>query len=320
MTTTSIPRKETSARKIAANRANGRKSKGPVTKAGKEKTRKNALKHGLFSKALPEEEHPFLVDREEYHLLIEQYTEDFDPRTQFETTLVECLAFEMMRLRHIHQLEVLIWEEYRPPEREEERIHYEIKHIEKRGTAESLQREIDLLEAFNTALQDGVKPAFPKADRELLASMIAESHACSVETFGDAGDLVARTEEEAADLAAHIAAMRAREASVGGTGNRDAVREKVGAIVSGRVRIAAAKAGEWEPLLMGMIRVRKQNKQRLTEKQDQWTALKQQNFHRHLEHFSRMELMNKYEVMVRRNIDRTFNQLRTMRSEYEDGG
>jgi len=82
MTTTSTPRKESSARKVAANRANGRKSKGPVTKAGKEKTRKNALKHGLFTKALPEEEHPFLVDREEYHRLI-------DPRTQFETTLVE---------------------------------------------------------------------------------------------------------------------------------------------------------------------------------------------------------------------------------------
>ena len=33
--------------KIAANRANGRKSRGPRTRAGKSKTRRNALRHGL---------------------------------------------------------------------------------------------------------------------------------------------------------------------------------------------------------------------------------------------------------------------------------
>ena len=37
----------TSAAKIAANRANGRKSRGPRTAAGKSRTRLNALRHGL---------------------------------------------------------------------------------------------------------------------------------------------------------------------------------------------------------------------------------------------------------------------------------
>ena len=40
----------TSEAKIAACRANGRRSKGPVTKEGREKSAMNALKFGLRSK------------------------------------------------------------------------------------------------------------------------------------------------------------------------------------------------------------------------------------------------------------------------------
>jgi hypothetical protein len=40
----------TSERKVAANRTNGRKSRGPSTAAGKAKASRNATRHGLSAK------------------------------------------------------------------------------------------------------------------------------------------------------------------------------------------------------------------------------------------------------------------------------
>jgi len=41
-----------SERKLAANRANSRKSSGPISQAGKDRVKRNAVKHGLQAKAL----------------------------------------------------------------------------------------------------------------------------------------------------------------------------------------------------------------------------------------------------------------------------
>src|SRR5260370_36304188 len=43
----------TSAKKIAANRENARKSTGPCTERGKSQVRRNALRHGLAQMTLP---------------------------------------------------------------------------------------------------------------------------------------------------------------------------------------------------------------------------------------------------------------------------
>lgn len=81
-------------------RQNGSKSLGPVTESGKRMIRTNSLKHGLFSKALPQKD-TLLTTRHEFDQLVAGLMEDYSPRTQTELMLVESLAVNYLRLRYI---------------------------------------------------------------------------------------------------------------------------------------------------------------------------------------------------------------------------
>ena len=95
---TSAPavRKPLSAAKLAANRRNGRKSKGPKTEEGKSRARWNAVKHGVLSRRL-------LVlnddDRQTYALLLENLERDLNPRNAPEQIVVEQIAMCYWRLQ-----------------------------------------------------------------------------------------------------------------------------------------------------------------------------------------------------------------------------
>jgi len=76
-TTEPAVRKPISPAKLAANRRNGQKSKGPKTEEGKSRSRWNALKHGVLSQRL-------VVlndnDGQTYTLLLENLRRDLNPR------------------------------------------------------------------------------------------------------------------------------------------------------------------------------------------------------------------------------------------------
>ena len=85
-----------SKRKLAANRANGRKSHGPVTPEGKAKVSQNALKHGLCGK--------FRVldgeDQDAFDYLFQQFAKDEQPVGSLETELVRRMAeYSWLRYR-----------------------------------------------------------------------------------------------------------------------------------------------------------------------------------------------------------------------------
>lgn len=88
-------RKPISAAKLAANRRNGRKSKGPKTEEGKSRSRWNAVKHGVLSRRL-------LVlkddDTQTYTLLLENLRRDLNPGNALEEILVEKIAMAYWRL------------------------------------------------------------------------------------------------------------------------------------------------------------------------------------------------------------------------------
>lgn len=88
-------RKPISPAKLAANRRNGQKSKGPKTEEGKSRSRWNAVKHGVLSQRL-------VVlndnDGQTYTLLLENLRHDLNPGNALEEILVEKIAMAYWRL------------------------------------------------------------------------------------------------------------------------------------------------------------------------------------------------------------------------------
>src|ERR1700686_102985 len=94
-TTAPAVRKPISPAKLAANRRNGQKSKGPKTEEGKSRSRWNALKHGVLSQRL-------VVlndnDGQTYTLLLENLRRALNPGNALEEILIEKIAMAYWRL------------------------------------------------------------------------------------------------------------------------------------------------------------------------------------------------------------------------------
>ncbi len=90
-----------SERSILASRANGAKSRGPVTAAGKLKSSRNAIRHGMLSQVL-------LIEgesSENFMALFNELVDEFQPGTQVEATLVENMAISRWRQTRLLTLE-----------------------------------------------------------------------------------------------------------------------------------------------------------------------------------------------------------------------
>jgi hypothetical protein len=79
----------------AAARANGAKSRGPVTAEGKQRSSRNAVKHGLLARILTLTE----ADARLYESLQQNYIERFQPRDQPEYDLIEELVYAKWQIR-----------------------------------------------------------------------------------------------------------------------------------------------------------------------------------------------------------------------------
>ena len=111
----------TSLRQIEANRRNAFKSTGPTTDAGKERSRRNAVRHGLTAETVI----TTLEDEEDYKAFEVSVTCDFDAPTAVERELVLRLASLLWRLRRATAIDTgllqlqseIIAELGRPPKR-----------------------------------------------------------------------------------------------------------------------------------------------------------------------------------------------------------
>src|SRR6516165_3950418 len=88
-------------RQIEANRRNARLSTGPVTEEGKEKSRQNALRHGLTAETVIDA----LEDAEDYAAFEMAVTADYDAQSAVERELVLRLASLLWRLRRATTIE-----------------------------------------------------------------------------------------------------------------------------------------------------------------------------------------------------------------------
>src|SRR5689334_14492242 len=93
--------RKSGARRIAASRANGAKSRGPVTAEGKERSRRNALKHGFASAAV-------VLTSEDWDSYLETrecYIRRFQPADEIELDLVEQMVAARWRQQRIWSIE-----------------------------------------------------------------------------------------------------------------------------------------------------------------------------------------------------------------------
>ena len=97
-------------RQIEANRRNALKSTGPVTPEGKERSRRNAFRHGLTSETVIAS----LEDAEDYQAFEAAVTADYEAETAVERELVLRLTSVLWRLRRANGIETAIFESNTP--------------------------------------------------------------------------------------------------------------------------------------------------------------------------------------------------------------
>jgi len=95
-----------SPKQIAANRRNALKSTGPVTPEGKERSRGNAVRHGLAAETVI----AALEDAEDYQAFEAAVIADYDAETAVERELVLRLASVLWRLRRATGIETALFE------------------------------------------------------------------------------------------------------------------------------------------------------------------------------------------------------------------
>src|SRR6202162_4228042 len=93
-------------RQIEANRRNARKSTGPITEEGKQRSRCNAIRHGLTAETVI----GALEDAEDYRAFEAAITADYDAQSAVERELVLRLASLLWRLRRATTMETGLFE------------------------------------------------------------------------------------------------------------------------------------------------------------------------------------------------------------------
>jgi len=88
-------------RQVEANRRNACLSTGPVTEEGKNKSRQNAVHHGLTAETVIDA----LEDAEDYAAFVMAVTADYDAQSAVERELVLRLASVLWRLRRVSAIE-----------------------------------------------------------------------------------------------------------------------------------------------------------------------------------------------------------------------
>ncbi len=81
-------------------RLNGAKSHGPVTASGKQRSRINALRHGLFSRVLPQI-NTRQTDKTSFDVMLKNLIDELKPESQLELMHIEILAVDLFHLQRV---------------------------------------------------------------------------------------------------------------------------------------------------------------------------------------------------------------------------
>jgi hypothetical protein len=115
----------TTFRQIEANRFNARKSTGPKTEAGKDQSRRNAVRHGLTAETVI----GLLEDAEDYRQFEAAVIADYDAQSAVERELVLRLASVLWRLRRATAFETGLLEIQAEHSRESQESRYALSGL-----------------------------------------------------------------------------------------------------------------------------------------------------------------------------------------------
>ena len=90
---------------LAAHRANGRRTQGPVTPAGKANSAAANLRHGFYSQAREQVLEALGEDPEDYLHLMDSLLEDLQPREGLENQLVVQMGETLWRMRRAQRMQ-----------------------------------------------------------------------------------------------------------------------------------------------------------------------------------------------------------------------
>jgi hypothetical protein len=160
----------TSFRQIEANRRNALKSTGPNTAEGKERSRCNAVRHGLTAETVI----GTLEDAEDYKGFETAIIADYDAQSAVERELVLRLASLLWRLRRATIMETGLFEiqaDHLREFRQAQQVHPDSRTIVHPvfGRAHSVganpdSRSHDITDPMRTAPSSGLEPIDPAAD------------------------------------------------------------------------------------------------------------------------------------------------------------
>src|SRR5450755_3478906 len=115
-----------SLKQIEANRRNALKSTGPTTREGKERSRCNAIRHGLTAETVI----AALEDAKDYQAFEAAVIADYDAESAVERELVLRLASVLWRLRRATGIETSLFESVTAQPGKLEHGHSRSTHIE----------------------------------------------------------------------------------------------------------------------------------------------------------------------------------------------
>ena len=159
-----------SAARLAANRANAQRSTGPRTRAGKARSRANAVSHGLFCRRLLVASASLHEHQDEFDALHQQWRSELKPQTRRESDLVELICVGLLRRQRYQEIEGMLLQKLdRDPE--EDGLERFMRGAASRQSAlASIGREIRAwtreLEQAQTRRLGGMTPDWVDHDRE----------------------------------------------------------------------------------------------------------------------------------------------------------
>jgi hypothetical protein len=158
-----------SLKQIEANRRNALKSTGPTTREGKQRSRCNAVRHGLTAETVI----AALEDSEDYEAFEAAVISDYDAESAVERELVLRLASVLWRLRRATGIETALFESATEDSRKHER----------RLSCENLGRAADLTERNRRLLQRFRNPTLRRKTRSApVRTRISLTASCAWQT------------------------------------------------------------------------------------------------------------------------------------------